>query len=275
MKIRSAFQFLSVQFLCSLASQSQVAVVAFLPAHDSHRPHHSRSNILATSLAASTRTIRPTVDSAVDRRTAMLTPLITTGLLSSIFSAPAWAYTPDPDPLRESLYLVCRVQEATCLQERYIEKSRPPIQKMKLTLRLVDKSYRLLDQVNFISKNIEGNNVVIATQLGNEAADALQEAIDFVYVLSSSKQQQQDGSTNMSIDQRDFLKASLTDTREKLFDFLEYLPPGDQAKLLDARNRVEEENKLNKDEFDPDLATDAGIFNPIVLPWKERSSKKV
>jgi hypothetical protein len=35
---------------------------------------------------------------------------------------------------------------------------------------------------------------------------------------------------------------------------------------------VEEENNLNKDEFDPDLATDAGVYNPVVLPWKTRKT---
>ena len=62
---------------------------------------------------------------------------------------------------------------------------------------------------------------------------------------------------------------SITTTREKLFDFVQYVP--DQNKLLDARKRVEDENKLNVDEFDPDLANDAGIYNPIILPWKNRT----
>jgi hypothetical protein len=72
----------------------------------------------------------------------------------------------------------------------------------------------------------------------------------------------------MTRQQKDFLLAALTETREKLFDFFSYLP--DQTKLLEARARVEEENKLNIDEFDPDLANDQGIFNPIELPWKNR-----
>lgn len=183
---------------------------------------------------------------------------------TTVFAPPllsAHAYTPDVDPLRESLYLICRVQEACVLQERYIEKQRPPLQKMKLTLRLVDRSYRLLDQINYVSLYISAPDVVAATQMGNEAAEALQEAIDFV----ASYQQDASAMTN---EQKDFLKESLTTTREKLFDFLDYLETTQQPKLLEARSRVERENALNKDEFDPDLATDAGVYNPIVLPWK-------
>lgn len=203
----------------------------------------------------------------VSRRYALFTTaaFVVTG---TVFHSPsaALAYDPDPDPLRESLYLVSRVQEATCLQERYIENKRPPIQKMKLTLRLVDKSYRLLDQVNYISKFLDGDDVVPATQLGNEAADSLQDAIDFVNKFKSG-----DDENPMSIEQKDYLKGSLTETRNKLFEFLDYLP--DQQKLLEARARVEKENELNKDEFDPDLGTDAGVYNPVVLPWKLRQKQ--
>ncbi|CAJ1928623.1 unnamed protein product [Cylindrotheca closterium] len=184
------------------------------------------------------------------------------GLLSISSPLPSHAYTPDPDPLKESLYLICRVQEATCLQERYINKKLPPIKKMKLTLRLVDRSYRLLDQINYISKFMDPNSVVEAVQAGNEAADSLQEAIDFVYAYKDN-----DG-TAMTLEQKDILIATLTSTREKLFDFVAYLP--DPSKLQEARKRVEEENRLNINEYDPDLANDAGIYNPIELPWKNR-----
>ena len=272
MRINEVFRLFGCQVFFLLWSRFG-CVTAFV-GFDNNQLESVRTETLLQAVAARGSTGSEPIFGVVGRRNAVLTPLLAGLTLVLQSPAPSHAYTPDPDALRESLYLVCRVQEATCLQERYIEKSRPPIQKMKLTLRLVDKSYRLLDQVNFISKNIEGNNVVTATQLGNEAVDALQEAIDFVYTLSANKQQvQQDGSTSMTLEQRDFLKASLTETREKLFEFLEYLPPGDQAKLLEARNRVEEENKLNKDEFDPDLATDAGVYNPVALPWKDRPKK--
>lgn len=170
------------------------------------------------------------------------------------------AYEPDPDEARESLYFISRVQEATCLQERYIKNKNPPIRKMKLSLKLVDKSYRLLDQINYLSKSIPNDDIVAATQSGNEAADSLQSAIDFVNSFG------QDGNA-ITREQKEFLISAMTETREKLFEFLDFYP--DQKKLGEARTRVETENKLNIDEFDPDLVTEStGVYNPVVLPWK-------
>ena len=65
---------------------------------------------------------------------------------------PAIAYTPDANPLRESLYYISRVQEATVQQERFITKATKQDtlkNKMKLTLRLVEKNYKLLDQITY------------------------------------------------------------------------------------------------------------------------------
>lgn len=220
--------------------------------------------VFAVLLLTASTTVRAWSQVVVDRRTVSSFLSSTTGAVLSWLSLPhvALAYTPDPDPLQESLYLISRVQEATVLQERYINRKSPPLQKMKLTLRLVDRSYRLLDQVNLVSKYItDTNDLVAATQVGNEAADRLQEAIDFVYGFK------QDASA-VTPTQKEFVTSALRDTREMLFAFVSYLP--DQSKLMNARRRVEEENKLNVDEFDPDLANDAGIFDPIVLPWKNR-----
>lgn len=64
----------------------------------------------------------------------------------------ALAYTPDIDQLRESLYLMSRVQDATVQQERYIDRALQQEilqRKMKLTLRLVGMNYRLLDQITY------------------------------------------------------------------------------------------------------------------------------
>ena len=180
------------------------------------------------------------------------------------FLSPAMAYTPDPDPLRESLYLMSRVQEATVQQERFISRATRQQDlklKMKLTLKLVEKNYRLLDQINYASAFVDPKDALIeASEAGYEAVDALQGAIDFV------KTDLNGGEGPLTEAQKTFLTTSMQSCRENLFIFLQYLP---QDKLEAARKRVEEENVLNREEFDGDA--DAGVYNPVVLPWKNRS----
>lgn len=101
---------------------------------------------------------------------------------------------------------------------------------MKLTLRLVEKNYRLLDQITFASEYITPvEGVVDATTAGYEAAEALQNAID--YVNSDLK------SGDFEKGQKEYLTNNLTECRERLFDFMSFMP---KAKLDDARKRVEE-----------------------------------
>ena len=181
---------------------------------------------------------------------------------SSQGSNPALAYTPDPDKLRESLYFISRVQEATAQQERFVNKAtlqQDLKAKMKLTLKLVEKNYRLLDQINYASSFVNPkDDLILASEAGYEAVDALQGAIDFV--------RNDLGEGPLTEAQRSFLTDSLQSCRESLFVFLKYMP---QEKLEAARKRVEEENVLNREEFDGDA--DAGVYNPVVLPWKIQS----
>lgn len=208
--------------------------------------------------------------SLVDRRQVLLASvgfsslslLVTTSSMAILIKPdPACAYTPDPDKLQESLYLISRVQEATVQQERFVSRAKMQEdlqKKMKLTLRLVEKNYRLLDQINYCSGFVEPKDAVVtATEAGYEAADILQGAIDFV---------KNDLETGPLTDkQRSFLMSSMQETRGNLFVFLKYMP---QDKLQNARLRVEDENVKNRDEFDGD--EDAGVYNPVVLPWKQK-----
>ena len=184
----------------------------------------------------------------------------------AIFGEPGrvYAYEADPDPLRESLYLMSRVQEATLQQERLVKRSTEQEvlqRKMKLSLKLIEKSYRLQDQINFASQYIQPPDALVeTTAYGNQAVADLQSAIDFV------KSDLKTGA--LTSDQKSFLLECLTSTRESLFLFLDTMPP---EKLAKARARVEDENKLNIEEFD--LDSDAAIFNPVPLPWKERIKK--
>ncbi len=169
------------------------------------------------------------------------------------------AYDPDPDKLRESLYLISRVQEATVQQERLVNKnlSQEELkQKMKLSLRLVDRSYRLIDQINYTSQFVSPQtDIVQATEAGIEAVEALQSAID--YVNNDLKV------GVLQAEQKDYMIDALQTTRDQLFAYVKYMP---QGKLEEARLRIEKENVDNRDEFDG--PSDAGVYNPVKLPWK-------
>jgi len=217
-------------------------------------------------------------DALVSRRKAFVFPaaaIMMGGFLSSCLDGgmmlvrPAMAYTPDPDPLKESLYLMSRVQEATVQQERFVSTAIASLssqealkQKMKLTLRLVEKNYRLVDQINYASQFVlPAEEIVTATNAGLEAADSLQNAIDYVNLQLRTGP--------LRAEQAEYLRTNLSSCRNELFTFLQYMP---QDKLEQARKRVEEENVLNRDEFDgPD---DAGVYNPVVLPWKQQQQQQ-
>jgi hypothetical protein len=129
---------------------------------------------------------------------------------------------------------------------------------MKLTLKLIEKNYRLLDQINYASAFVEPKDALVdASEAGYEAVDALQAAIDYV--------RNDLGTGPMTDVQRSFLTCQLLSCRENLFKFVKYMP---QDKLEAARLRVEDENVKNRDEFDGDA--DAGVYNPVVLPWKAK-----
>jgi len=198
----------------------------------------------------------------ISRRNILSYVAITATVISALpLTIPnANAYEPDSDPLRESLYLLSRVQEATVQQERLVKnaKIQEDLQKkMKLSLRLVERSYRVVDQITYCSKFIAGDDIVDATAAGLEAANALQEAIDYVATGL--------GSGPITEKQRNFLTEALVTTRQELFNFLKYVP---SDKLKEARLRVEKENVDNREEFDGDA--NAGVYNPVVLPWKSQ-----
>ena len=202
------------------------------------------------------------MDGPIMSRHDLLVGLAWTATGVVVLPSPALAYTPDSDKLRESLYLMSRVQEATVQQERFVRSSsrqQELKQKMKLTLKLVEKNYLLLDQVNFASNFVAQDDIVPAVQAGNEAVESLQAAIDFV-----NSDLNDPGA--LTDDQREYLLSNLTDCRNKLFVFLNYVP---QDKLRQARERVEYENVKNREEYAG--SADDGLFNPVKLPWSEKA----
>ena len=220
----------------------------------------------------------------------LLAASITT-TITAIISYPiqsVYAYTPDPDKLQESLYFISRVQEATVQQERYITNayknqssssaSKELQMKLKLTLKLVEKNYKLLDQINYCSQYIQPEEKLIdSSEAGYKAVDELQNAIDYVRNDNnwSDDDDDDDGGTAVVVTDQQcmYLISSLQECREQLFIFLKYISPIE--KLYVARLRVENENKQNRIEFgnanDIDIDnknSNAGVFNPVILPWK-------
>lgn len=194
----------------------------------------------------------------LNRREAIIKGSFTAFLPALISPKLAYAYQPDPDQLRESLYLISRVQEATVQQERFVRRSSKQEDlknKMKLTLRLIEKNYKLVDQITYCSNFIPSENLVEATEAGNAAAEELQSAIDYVnFELKVGP---------MDDEKKEYLISALQNTREMIFLFVDFMP---KEKLEGARDRIEEENKLNIEEFDGE--EDAGVYNPVKLPWK-------
>jgi hypothetical protein len=148
---------------------------------------------------------------------------------------------------------------------------------MKLTLLLIEKNYKLVDQIIYCSTFIPSEHLVEATEAGNIAAQELQSAIDYVRndltVMSASASASSSSLATMTTaaitldsKQKQYLIDALTTTREQLCIFLDLLP---QDKLEVARARIERENQLNMQEFDGD--ENAGVYNPVVLPWKTNS----
>jgi hypothetical protein len=202
-----------------------------------------------------------------------------------------YAYTPDPDKLQESLYFISRVQEATVQQERFItnayrntnqgggdQKSGKELQsKLKLTLLLVEKNYKLLDQINYCSQFIQPEAKLIdSSEAGYQAVDELQNAIDYVRNdnnwNTNDNNSSNSGGGTVTEQQYTYLISSLKECREQLFIFLKYMEP--KEKLLNARLRVENENIQNRIEFgdandiDDNKNKNAGVYNPVILPWK-------
>jgi len=212
--------------------------------------------------------------SSLSRRSVLGSAISTAGLslswgapdaaIADSYSSSDKPYLPEDAPkeerLKESLYLLSRVQEATVQQERLVTNAKLQEvlkEKMKVALRMADASYRIVDQIVFCSAFVKSDDLVAASGLGNEAVDSWQSAID--YVKGKDKLSRGD----VRDDQREFLVDALRTTREKLDAFLSYMPAD---RLKDARLTVEDENSKNLAEFSGD--SNAGVYNPVKLPWK-------
>lgn len=169
----------------------------------------------------------------------------------------------DVNELEQAVYLISRVQEATVQQERLVTTGKfKDVQRNSITtaLNMMLDNYKLADQVVAASGYVEPKaSIMQASQVGNEAVDALETAKEYFGTPLKV--------SGLSEEQRKFLKQAMQACRDKLDRFLAYIP---EDVVNKARKRVEDENALNLAEY---VGEEGGILNPVVLPWKEAKKK--
>lgn len=165
------------------------------------------------------------------------------------------------DELQDALYLISRVQEATAQQERLVSTGKfKDMQRnnIKMALNFMLDNYKLGDQIVVASAYASTDNVFKASQAGNEAIDVLETAKEYF-----AKELKVSGLTDT---QRKFVVDAMSATRGKLDTFLTYMP----ADVVQAaRQQVEDENGMNQKEYQSPDGDNAGIMNPVTLPWKK------
>lgn len=164
------------------------------------------------------------------------------------------------DKLKEALYYVSRVQEATAQQERLVTTGKfkdTQRNNIKMALNMMLENYRLNDRIVAASAYVTPQaNVLKASQAGTEAVEVLQTAQEYF-----AKKLEVSGLTD---DQRQFILTAMKSTRDKLDGFLKYMP---EDVVQAARRQVEEENAQNVKEYAGEAS--GGIINPVTLPWKK------
>lgn len=172
----------------------------------------------------------------------------------------------DQVKLEDAIYKLSRVQEATAQEERLVKSGKfKDVQRnsIKMALKMMINHYKINDQVTEGSKWIKAapQDTLKAQQYGADAVDILETANEYfgkdLKVVS------------LTDDQKEFLTNAMSTTREKINNFLSYMP--DDA-VQSARRRVESENDINRQEYLAGIGAadgaSAGILNPVVLPWK-------
>jgi len=189
---------------------------------------------------------------AVNRRTWMQQGIT---LVSS--AAASLSFVPNPalaagrPPLDDLLYTILRVREATEQESRLITSGKfKDVQRanVKLAVRFMVENYRLADAFVAAAAYLDGNERRIAA--GDAGQAAVQNLVTILeYFDSADVQNLKVGSNTMSGKEGLVLKG-LDAARRNIDEFLTYFP---SSSIDVAKAKIDSENKLNLDEFDPKL----------------------
>jgi hypothetical protein len=175
---------------------------------------------------------------------------------AGVAAPPAWAS--QRPPLDELLYRIVRAREATQQETRLITTGKfKDVQRanVKLAVKFIVENYRLNDAFVAASTYLDGdtNKRLEAGQVGQKAVQNLYTILE--YFDSADVQNIKVGESSMA-GKEDLVLRGLKATRKSMDEFLAYFP---KSTVDGIYQKVEEENALNKREFDPSLGT---IINP-------------
>lgn len=162
----------------------------------------------------------------------------------------------DTDPLKTALVTVIRVQESTLQEARLINTGNfKDLQRnnIKMATKMMVENTKINDVITKASAYADPSKVQAATERGRAAVQDLQVILDYFDEVDKEVKV-----SDLSKDKKEFIQKALKSAREKLDEFLAYMP---KEKVKAARDQVILENELNKKELPKDLE----ILNPVFM----------
>mmetsp|Transcript_38154 Transcript_38154/g.122478 ORF Transcript_38154/g.122478 Transcript_38154/m.122478 type:complete len:249 (-) Transcript_38154:237-983(-) len=163
----------------------------------------------------------------------------------------------EPRSCNEAIYTILRVQEATQQETRLVKSGKyRDLQRanVKLAVNLMLKNYGLVDAFNAASTL--ASNSVEASQVGREAAEYLQNILEYFDASMSAKSLNVD---TLAGEKLAFVLRALETSSDRMDTFLDYLPDDEVAK---AKAAVKSENDRNLAEYKKAFPDDPVYLNP-------------
>ena len=154
--------------------------------------------------------------------------------------------------LEDSLYLILRVREATQQETRLITTGKfKDIQRanVKLAVSMMVTNYRLSDNINTAAAYLSTTgNSMKAINTGQAAVQNLQTILE--YFDTSDVQNLKVNEASMSGEKQALVLKGLESAKNNLDSFVSFFP---QELVENVKQRIQNENELNRKEFDPTL----------------------
>eukprot|EP00568_Trieres_chinensis_P004818 CAMPEP_0183291256 /NCGR_PEP_ID=MMETSP0160_2-20130417/736_1 /TAXON_ID=2839 ORGANISM="Odontella Sinensis, Strain Grunow 1884" /NCGR_SAMPLE_ID=MMETSP0160_2 /ASSEMBLY_ACC=CAM_ASM_000250 /LENGTH=260 /DNA_ID=CAMNT_0025452039 /DNA_START=51 /DNA_END=833 /DNA_ORIENTATION=+ len=158
--------------------------------------------------------------------------------------------TPRPS-VEKCLYYILRVQEATEQETRLIKSGKfKDVQRanVKLAIRFMITNYNLSDNFIAAAGTLEGNRRIKAGEAGQAVVQNLYTILE--YFDSSDVDNLKVGTSNSMAGKEGIVLSGLDTAKKGIDEYLSYFP---ENVVNSVRAQIQEENELNRKEFDSSL----------------------